>query len=149
MYSFERVWTHQWKRNFINKLKGKGKQIKFRYWQAVWALVTSVATCTSSHLSWHIRECVKWKKSPPHPYREVQKLMSSWGCLQAKQTNRMQEVKRKEKMNQEGCCALQGGKGTGWTMSITTISADPSSRPMDNVCYTRPRQASNGCPGDL
>lgn len=129
MYSFERVWTHQWKRNFINNLKGKGRQIKFRYWEAAWSLINSAATCTSSCLSWHTRGCVTWKKSPSHPCREVQKLMSSWGCLQAKQTNRMQEVKRKEEINQESCCAVQGGKGTGGTMSITTITANPAAVP--------------------
>lgn len=148
MYSFERVWTHQWKRNFINNLKGKGRQIKFRYWEAAWSLINSAATCTSSCLSWHTRGCVTWKKSPSHPYREVQKLMSSWGCLQAKQMNRMQEVKRKEEMNQEGCCATQGGKGTGGTMSITTITANPAAVPW-TMSATQDLDRHPGCPGDL
>lgn len=55
--------------------------------------------------------------------------MSSWGCLQGKQMNRMQEVREKEEMNQEGCCGSQGGKGTGCTKSISAVSADPAAAP--------------------
>lgn len=90
------------------------------------------------------------KRSPARPNREVQKLICHPGAAgEQNRSTGCRGHKRKEEINQEGWCALHGGKGTGLTIVQHQYQHYPQELSHRQCPLHSPTQAHNGCSGNI